>query len=221
MHIGVFDSGRGGLSVAHAIEAALPEHTVEFACDTENVPYGDKSPEQLLEVALPPLRALAKQCDVVVIACNSLTTNIIGQLRRQIPVPMVAIEPMVKPAAAMTQSGIIAVCATPATLASKRYQELKQTYAKDIRVLEPDCSKWATMIEANSMRRHQVHEQIEELCVAGADVIVLGCTHYHWIEEQIVDAAAARATVLQPEQAIIRRLQRVLHELDQAEQASD
>jgi glutamate racemase len=210
MNIGVFDSGKGGLAVANAIRLAFPEHSVEFVYDVEHLPYGDKSPEELLTVALPPLRKLAKQCDVVVIACNTLTTNVIGKLRQQIPIPLVGIEPMVKPAAKMTNSGVIAICATPATLNSQRYAFLKESYAKDLKVLEPDCSQWATMIEANSMRRHHIHEQITSLCDAGADVIVLGCTHFHWIEEMVNEAAAGKATVIQPEQAIVKRLRRVL-----------
>ncbi len=217
MNIGVFDSGKGGLAVANTIEQAFPDYHVEFVDDAEHLPYGDKTHDELLELALPPIRALAKQCDVVVIACNTLTTNVIGKLRQQIPIPLIGIEPMVKPAAGFTQSGVIAVCATPATLTSKRYAYLKETYAKDIKVLEPDCSQWATMIEANSMRRHHIHEQVDSLCNAGADVIVLGCTHYHWIEELVLEAAAGRATVLQPEQAVVKRLTHVLRTLESEE----
>jgi glutamate racemase len=219
MHIGVFDSGKGGLSVANAIRKAYPEHEVEFVCDAEHVPYGDKPNDVLLELTIPILHRMAEHCDVIVIACNTLTTNVIAELRQAVPVPLIGIEPMVKPAAALTRSGIIAVCATPATLASRRYARLKELYTAGIKVLEPDCSQWARMIESNGLRRQQLHDQIDALCNEGADVIVLGCTHYHWIEEMVKESAAGRAAVIQPEEAIIRRLGVTLNQLQTAGQA--
>src|SRR5690606_23026739 len=97
--------------------------------------------------------------------------------------------------AEQTKNGVIAVCATPTTLASRRYSWLKETYAKGIEVLEPDCSEWATMIENDTVDRDKVHELIDNVCGQGADVIVLGCTHYHWIEEIVKDETRGRAIV--------------------------
>lgn len=209
--IGVFDSGIGGLSVATSIEKALPNVEVIFASDKEHMPYGDKSPRQVLGFVVPILQRLVEQgCQAIVIACNTVTTNHITALRSIIPVPLVGIEPMVKPAAQKTRSGVIAVCATPATLASKRYAWLKQTYAPTVRVLEPDCSDWAYMIEHNVVNEQRISAQINELCDQGADIIVLGCTHYHWIEGVIQGIASKRVVVIQPEQPVIRQLQRVL-----------
>lgn len=215
MHtIGVFDSGRGGESVAQAVKEAFPDSEVIFRDDSANLPYGNKAPAQLVDLVIPILREMTGQgCDVIVIACNTVTTTIIDQLREQIAVPLVGIEPMVKPAALQTQKGIVAVCATPATLKSERYSWLKDTYAKDITVLEPDCSDWAAMIQANNVDRQKVDGRIIEVLDAGADVIVLGCTHYHWIEQDIQKLAKGRAVVLQPEPAIIRQLSRVLTSL--------
>lgn len=215
MHtIGVFDSGRGGESVAQAVKEAFPDSEVIFRDDSANLPYGNKAPAQLVDLVIPILREMTEQgCDVIVIACNTVTTTIIDQLREQIAVPLVGIEPMVKPAALQTQTGIVAVCATPATLKSERYSWLKDTYAKDITVLEPDCSDWAAMIQANNVDRQKVDGRIIEVLDAGADVIVLGCTHYHWIEQDIQKLAKGRAVVLQPEPAIIRQLSRVLTSL--------
>ncbi len=209
--IGVFDSGIGGLSVARAIERALPNDDVVFASDTEHVPYADKTPARVLGFALPILEDLVKQgCEVIVIACNTVTTNHIATLRERLSVPLVGIEPMVKPAAEATKSGVIAVCATPATLRSERYAWLKATYAAGVTVLEPDCSRWAYLIEHDELDEAQVEEQVNAVCDAGADVIVLGCTHYHWIEELINRLAAKRAVVVQPEQPVIARLKHVL-----------
>jgi len=211
--IGVFDSGVGGESVVNAIKAALPDYQVMFASDKAHIPYGTKSPEELLSLSLPILNKLSKECDVIVIACNTVTTTIIEQLRASLSVLLIGMEPMVKPAAERTKTGIIAVCATPSTLASKRYEWLKGTYANDVQVIEPDCSDWTSMIENNRVDDEHVAERINKACEAGADVIVLGCTHYHWIEERIKQIAANRAEVLQPEQAVITQLKRVLGQL--------
>lgn len=213
--IGVFDSGIGGLSVAKAVEKAFPDDIVIYVSDTKHVPYGDKPLKTVFELVVPILEGLVNQgCDVIVIACNTVTTNHIVALRERFSIPLVGIEPMVKPAATKTKSGVIAVCATPATLASKRYAWLKQTYAAHITVLEPDCSQWANMIEHNKLNAETLRHQIDELCNAGADVIVLGCTHYHWIADLIQQIASERAIVVQPEQPVIAQIRRVLKHTD-------
>ncbi len=206
--IGVFDSGVGGLSVANAIEKALPEADVNFVCDAAHVPYGTKSKQELLKLALPILKSLETEykCDAVVVACNTITTTIIKDVRAELSVPVIAIEPMIKPAAALSKSGVIAVCATPATLKSERYAQLKQDYAKNVVVLEPDCSNWALLIEQNKLDKKQIKSMVNDVIAKSADVIVLGCTHYHWIEEDIRKLAKGRALIIQPEQAIIKRL---------------
>lgn len=211
MKIGVFDSGVGGESVRQAVQRALPDAEVLYRSDREHMPYGDKSPAQVLGFVAPVLKELESQgCHAIVVACNTVTTTLIKELRDQIKVPLVGIEPMVKPAAAATKTGVIAVCATPATLGSERYVWLKQTYAKDVKVLEPDCSRWAYMIEHNQLNEQQIASQIDGLCSQKADVIVLGCTHYHWIEHIIKRVVAGRGQVIQPEQAVVRQLKRVL-----------
>lgn len=214
MKIGVFDSGVGGLSVADAIKKALPEHQIIFVNDIKNLPYGVKSPDQLLTFVTPILRDLVNQgCKVIVIACNTVSTSIIERLRDIIKVPLIAMEPMIKPAAEKTKTGVIAVCATPTTLASKRYAYLKETYAPGVKVIEPDCSDWALMIESENINTAKINRIIDDICEKNADVIVLGCTHYHWIEELIKEMTRGRAEVIQPEQPVINQLNRVLKQL--------
>ncbi len=216
MKIGVFDSGVGGRSVANAIQKALPEYTVQYAQDEENVPYGLKSPEILLRLVVPILQGLVQdKCDVIVVACNSVTTTIIEDLRKIIPVPLIGVEPMIQPAVAITRSKIVAVCATPTTLASKRYEELKETYAhpSHVQVIEPDCSRWADMIEKNRIDQALIEDVTEECIQRGADVIVMGCTHYHWIEKIVERKALGRAIVLQPEAHVIVELKQVIAQL--------
>jgi glutamate racemase len=136
--IGVFDSGVGGQSVAKAIKKALPDAEVIVREDKKNLPYGNKTPEELLDLVLPILNMLSKEVDVIVVACNTVSTTLINRLREKISIPLIAMEPMVKPAAEQTKTKVITVCATPTTLASERYKWLKNEYAKDVKVLEPD-----------------------------------------------------------------------------------
>lgn len=214
MKIGVFDSGLGGLSIANAIQKALPEHEIIFYDDHAHVPYGTRKPEEILGFVTPIFQEfISSGCEVIVVACNTVTTTLIDDLRQKFTLPLVAIEPMVKPAAALTKTGTIAVCATPTTLASPRYAQLKQDYATGITVLEPDCSDWAAMIEEQRINSEAIKRMVNRVLTGGADVIVLACTHYHWIEKDIQNLAKDKATVLQPEQAIIAQLTRVLARL--------
>lgn len=214
MKIGVFDSGVGGLSMANAVKAALPNIEVVLKQDSEHMPYGLRQPAEILELVTPIFQEMVDEgCHVIVVACNTVTTTLIDELRERFSIPLVGVEPMVKPAAALTKTGVIAVCATPTTLTSPRYAELKKKYAQNITVLEPDCSDWAGMIEHQRIDEEHIAERINEALDKDADVIVLACTHYHWIEDEIKGLAAGRAQVLQPEQAIIRRLKRVLEQL--------
>lgn len=212
--VGVFDSGIGGLSVARAIQKESPEIEVIFKNDEQHVPYGTRSVEELYGFTKPILQNLIDDgCKVIVIACNTVTTNFISRLRDELSVPLVGMEPMIKPAALATKTGVISVCATPRTLSSKRYAWLKGQYAKGATVLEPDCSDWTQMIENNRVDREKVAKIIDNSCRAGADQIVLGCTHYHWIEELIKELARGRAKVIQPEKPVIAQLKRVIEQL--------
>jgi glutamate racemase len=215
MKIGVFDSGAGGRSVAQAITKALPDQEIIYREDREHVPYGSRQPEEIFGFVVPIFQELIDGgCRVIVVACNTVTTTLIDRLRAEFPeTPLVAVEPMVKPAAEQTKSGVIAVCATPTTLGSPRYQWLKSTYAAGKTVLEPDCSDWSAMIESDQIDHQKIEARISEVLDAKADAIVLGCTHYHWIEDEINQLAAGRAVVLQPEQALIAQLKRLLEPL--------
>ncbi len=214
MKIGVFDSGVGGMSVANAIKQAMPQHEVLFREDREHVPYGSRTPEEILGFVKPILLLMVEDgCQIIVIACNTVSTTLITTLRDRVKVPLIAMEPMVKPASQLTSTGVIAVCATPATLKSERYNWLKQTYCEDIQVIEPDCSDWSYMIEHKQIDEQKIAQRTTDCLNHGADVIVLGCTHYHWIEREIKQIAAGRAEVIQPEQAIVARLENVMREL--------
>lgn len=213
MKLGVFDSGIGGEAVADALQKTFPTADIIIVNDKKNVPYGDKSPEQVIyltEAAITPL--LSASCDIIILACNTATAAAIEALRGRHPEQkFIGIEPMIKSAAKLTRSHTIGVCATPATLASARYRQLTQTYGTHLSIIEPDCSEWAYLIENNRLNRSQVERVVNELCSRGADVIVLGCTHYHWIKDLIIELVADRAEVIEPSEAIGRRVRQLLN----------
>lgn len=211
MKIGIFDSGVGGRSFVDALNMRFPDAEIIYKDDRDNLPYGNKSTEELLSLTLPIFKEFEfENCDAVLVACNTITTNIISQLRESTKVPLVGVEPMIKPASEISKSRVIAVCATPATLSSNRYLWLKNEYAEGLMVVEPDCSNWAQMIENNMQNELQLKNMIDTLRLNKVDVIVLGCTHYHWIEYELRELAGPDIQVIQPIEPVLNQLERVL-----------
>lgn len=210
--IGVFDSGIGGQAVAEKLQKLFPSVEIVSINDSENVPYGTKLPAQIVTLTKAAILPLIKaKCDAIVIACNTATTTAISELRIAYPnVRFVGIEPMIKPAARYSRSGVIAVLATPSTLKSHRYADLKRQWAARLTVLEPDCSNWASLIEHGQSNRIDVESTVKSINRWGADVIVLGCTHYHWLKDRVQRAAGPGVHVLEPSDAIGARLDSLL-----------
>lgn len=212
MKLGVFDSGIGGEAVAAALQITFPAAEIIVVNDRTHVPYGDKSTDEVIsltDAAIQPL--LSAKCDVVILACNTATAAAIETLRDRYPTQkFIGIEPMIKTAARITKSGAIAVCATPATLQSDRYHQLVEKFGEKLNITQPDCRNWAYMIENNQINHTEIQRVITAACDQGADVIVLGCTHYHWIKEFITEVVAGRATILEPSEAIGRRVATLL-----------
>lgn len=208
MKIGVFDSGIGGQAVADRLKELIPHSDIVYVNDTAHVPYGSRSHEEIITLTLAAVQPLIdQQCDSIVIACNTATTIAINELRRRFPnTPFVGIEPMIKPASLLTHSRHIAVLATPATLSSERYKALKDEYTQNITVTEPDCQTWAYLIESNQSQDVPIESTVEQLIADGVDVIVLACTHYHWLKQRAEVAASGRAQVLEPSEAISERI---------------
>lgn len=212
MKLGVFDSGIGGQAVAAALQVTFPDAAIITVNDHDHVPYGSKTPEQIIrltDAAIQPL--LADHCDIIVIACNTATAIALPVLREKYKNQLfIGIEPMVKTAAELSKSKIVAVCATPATLASERYHHLKETYGSSLAFIEPDCSNWAYMIENNHINHDHIQNIVTSVCDKGADIIVLGCTHYHWIKDVITDMSHGKAVVIEPSEAIDQRVKQLL-----------
>lgn len=208
MKIGVFDSGIGGQAVADELRALIPDATIISINDSKNVPYGGRPRTEIIKLTQAAIQPLIEAaCDVIVIACNTATTNVIQLLRHDNPTQkFVGLEPMVKPAAQLTKTNVIAVLGTPATIASPRYTQLKDEWAKNITVIEPDCTDWANLIEQGRTSEIALEQTITPLIKADVDVIVLGCTHYHWVKKDIEALAGPNVTVLEPSNAIKNRI---------------
>lgn len=212
MKLGVFDSGIGGEAVAASLRADFSSADVIVVNDKQHVPYGDRKTDEIIrltDTAIQPL--LEQKCDVIVIACNTATAAAIEPLRIKYPdQKFIGLEPMVKTACQLTKTGVVGICATPATLQSDRYHKLKETYADSTIVIEPNCRDWARLIENNLLDETIVRNEIKDLLAQNADVVVLACTHYHWIRTIIEEVTADRAKVIDPTEATARRIKEVL-----------
>lgn len=212
MRIGVFDSGVGGEAVAARLRELLPGAEVLTARDRAHVPYGSRPPEEVRRLTSAAIRPLLEaSCETIVLACNTATAVAIDGLRAEHPeLPFVGLEPMVKPAAALTRSRSVVVCATPATLASERYRALKERWASGVAVAEPDCARWAGLIERGEASAVDLGPLVALVAESAADVVVLACTHYHWLKEDISRALGPRVSVLEPSDAIAAQITRIL-----------
>jgi glutamate racemase len=217
--IGVFDSGVGGLSVLREIRTLLPAEDLYYVADSGHAPYGEKAPAYVQARAEHIIEwLLAEGCKAVVVACNTVTGLSIEQLRlRFAALPIVAIEPAVKPAAALTRSGVIGVLATPNTVKSAGLARLVAQHAQGQRVLLQACPGWVERVERGELHgtaaTEAVRERVQPLLDQGADTLVLGCTHYPFLQASIVQMAGPHVQVLDPAPAVARELARRLQAL--------
>ena len=201
--IGVFDSGLGGLSVLGALAEICPAADLIYAADTEHVPYGNKTPEQIRARVLAMGQALIKQgCTTLVVACNTATAEAIDALRAAHPtIPVVGIEPGIKPAAFNTQTGKIAVLATAATARSQRLAQLIARHAPHRTVHVIPCHGWASEVEALNLNAPSIIEDINTrllpLISQGVDQVVLGCTHYDFLAPTLSRLIGGKAVARQ------------------------
>ena len=213
--IGVFDSGLGGLSVLAALVEALPQADFAYYADTAHVPYGNKSEAQIQCRVLAIGDYLAAQgCDLLVVACNTATAAAVQALRAAHPgIPVVGVEPGIKPAAQESRSGRIAVLATEATAGSPRLKRLIQDHAGHVEVFVEPCPGWATHVEMLQLDdpalARDVRARVEPLLDQGVDRIVLGCTHYSFLAPLLRDVAGTRAQLVDVAAAVARQTQRL------------
>lgn len=209
--IGVFDSGLGGLSVLGALADICPAADLIYAADTAHVPYGNKTPEQIRARVLAMGQALINEgCTTLVVACNTATAEAIEALRGAHPnIPVVGVEPGIKPAALNTQSGKIAVLATVATAKSQRLAQLIARHAPHKTVHVIPCHGWATEVEALNLNAPSIIQDIElhllPLIDQGVDQVVLGCTHYDFLTPTISKLISGKAQLVGVASAVARQ----------------
>ena len=214
--IGIMDSGSGGLSVLREIVRLLPADKFLYYSDNANCPYGEKSPEYILERCREIVSEfLSEGADAIVIACNTATAAAIAELRKEWPeVPFIGMEPAVKPAALGTRSGVIGVLATAGTLKASKYLDTRDHYAGDVKVVERVGRGFVELVESLQLDGHlaeaTVRESLEPLLRAGADTVVLGCTHYPFLLPVLQKVAGPDVRFIDPAPAAARQLVRML-----------
>ena len=201
MKIGIFDTGTGGELVAKRLKELLPQHSYIMAIDREHAPYGNRSPEEIIaltDAAIQPLLS----CDIIILACNTATTNALKQLQQLYPdVRFIGFEPMIKSAAASTRSHRITLLATNATKQSQRLRTLISDYASDIRIDAPDTRAWARKGLAGDIALDEVSASV----AGGSDVIILGCTHYLALEKRL-QSLFPHCRILEPTASIAKQI---------------
>ena len=213
--VAVFDSGLGGLTVLRALRERLPQEDFFYFADTRFLPYGDKPEVFLKERGVLIAEALARRgAKALVVACNTATAAAAEAIRAATHLPVVALEPGVKPAASMTRRGVVGVLATTRTLQSERFQRLVGNHAAGIEVISRACPGLADAIETAGPDSPAVAALLDQyvapLAAAGADVVVLGCTHYPWVAAGIARRMPPGTQLLDTGEAVARQLERLL-----------
>lgn len=221
--IGIFDSGLGGISVLREIHRLLPAEDLIYVADSGHAPYGGREPDYIRYRSKQVADFLLEQnVKVLVVACNTATVHAVEFLRASLPIPVVGIEPAVKPAARLTQTGVVGVLATQQTVNSPRLHRLISEYASNVQVITQACPGLVEHVEAGDFSSEDVRLLLKHytmpLLDAGVDTLVLGCTHYPFLSEAIHEVTHGRMTVLETSTPVTHQLMRVLdkHDLRQA-----
>lgn len=209
--IGIIDSGVGGFSVLREIRALLPDQAITYIGDNAWCPYGNKTYDQIRERTFALTDYLIRGgSEVIVVACNSATIVAIEALRANYLIPFIGMEPGVKPAAAHTKTGTIGVLATEASLRGDKFHHLVATHARGIRVITQPCPKFVELVEQGILSGPQVDAAIDEytskMLAAGADVLILGCTHYPFLRDALTARLPGHIRFIDTGDAIARRV---------------
>lgn len=215
--IGIFDSGSGGLSVLREIRKVLASERYVYYADNANCPYGEKSVEFIRDRARWISRFLLdKGAEVIIVACNTATGAAISVLREEFDVPFIGMEPAIKPAVDRTVTGVVGVLATHGTLNAEKYRNTRDRFGTGVRIVEHVGEGFVDLVERLELDGPEtsrvVRESVRPLVEQGADVIVLGCTHYPFLGKVIAREAGEGVTVVDPAPAVARHLKDVLRD---------
>lgn len=215
--IGIFDSGLGGLSVANQVRALLPAEDMLYFADSAYCPYGGRPHDEIVQRCQAVTSALlARGVKLLIVACNTACAVALADLRQQTTIPIIGLEPAVKPAVKLSQSGKIAVLATPTTVTSSRLANLIRDHGADFSVDTVAASGWVELVEQGHLTGPDVESVIrslvDPLVDQGVDVIVLGCTHYPFLHDEIQRIAGAGVQLVDSGLAIANRVKVVLED---------
>jgi glutamate racemase len=217
--IGIFDSGVGGISVLKHIHALLPHEDLIYLADSKYAPYGNKTAEEIIQRCLILSDdLLQKNVKAIVVACNTATAAAIDTLRNTFDIPIIGMEPAVKPAAEASKNGVIGVLATVGTLKSAQFAALLAAYGRDVKVVTQACVGLVECIERGELDTENTKALIRlytaPLLAEGADTIVLGCTHYPFVKDAIQEIVGDKITLIDTGAAVAKQLKHQLQEKD-------
>ena len=215
--IGVFDSGVGGLSVLREIRRLLPHEDLIYVADSAHVPYGEKSKGFIEARAIAITGFFINQgAKAIVVACNTATSAAVETLRTRFDLPIIAMEPAIKPATEQSRSRIVGVLATSGTLGGERFANLRARHGNGVEIVVQPCPGWVEHVESGDLDSVEtealVRRYVTPLLEKGADTLVLGCTHYPFLRELIQRIAGAEITLIDPSPAVARELLRRLQQ---------
>ena len=216
--IGIFDSGLGGVSVWQALHDALPYESLVYLGDGARCPYGSRSREEVLKFTEEAVeRLLSEGCKMIVVACNTATAVAIKYLREKYTdIPFVGLEPAVKPAALTTKSGVIGVLATKRSLEGDHFRRAEERFGSEVTILKAVGEGFVEAVEENREHTPEAVELVRKavlpLVEAGADKIVLGCTHYPFLRDEIASVAGDGVEIIDSSEAVARRVISLLEE---------
>lgn len=215
--IALFDSGVGGLSVWREIIKLLPGQQICYFADEAYAPYGPRAASEIIERGRVISEFLiSKGAKIIVVACNTATAAAISTLRSQFNIPFIGMEPAIKPAAMLTKTGVVGVLATKGTFSGSLYNNTLNKYASNVKVIEQCGTGLVQLVESGKVIGKEVEEllyrYVSPMLSAGADYIVLGCTHYPFLSESIQKVSKNSVTLINPAPAVARHLYRVIKE---------
>jgi glutamate racemase len=213
--IGIFDSGVGGTSIWKEIHALMPHEDTIYLADSKNAPYGQKTREEIINLSVKNTELLlARGCKLIVVACNTATTNAISHLRENYDVPFIGIEPAIKPAALNSGTGTVGVLATKGTLSSSLFLKTSKDHASEIKIVEREGVGLVPLIEAGKINSTEIRQllirYITPMLEANVDHIVLGCTHYPYLIPVLREILPPHVNIIDCGGAVAKQTQAVL-----------
>lgn len=217
--IGIFDSGVGGTSIWKEIHSLLPNEKTIYLADSQNAPYGVKPQEEIIQLSIKNTEKLLDMgCKLVVVACNTATTNAIKVLRSSYKLPFIGIEPAIKPAALRSSNKAVGILATRGTLASELFAQTSELYTKDIEVIEVEGNGLVELIEAGKKNseetRNLLLKLLQPMLEKGIDYLVLGCSHYPYLVPLLTEILPAGVTIIDSGEAVARQTKAILEKND-------